>query len=85
MQTLVMTLTTLLAVAASVLAASLLVDSEAPFEHGFAAQHGSHLTGQINGAKATAQIAATAHASGVSPSAGPFPGRLTAPGHWLRR
>ena len=58
-----MTLTTLLAVAASVLAAGLLVDSRAPFERAFAAQHGAQLTAQINGAKAsTAQIAATTNA-----------------------
>jgi putative ABC transport system permease protein len=73
-QTVVMTLTTLLAVAASVLAAGLLVDSQAPFERAFAAQHGAQLTAQINAAKAgAAQIAATAHAPGVTASAGPYP------------
>lgn len=72
-QTVVMTLTTLLAVAASVLAAGLLVDSQAPFERAFAAQHGAQLTAQINAAKAsTTQIAATAHVPGLSASAGPF-------------
>ena len=73
-QTVVMALTTLLAVAASVLAAGLLVDSRAPFERAFAAQHGAQLTAQIDAAKAgAARIAATAHAPGVSASAGPFP------------
>ncbi|KAA2252878.1 FtsX-like permease family protein [Solihabitans fulvus] len=73
-QTVVMTLTTLLAVAASVLAAGLLVDSQAPFERAFAAQHGAQLTAQINGATASAaQIAATAHAPVVTASAGPYP------------
>jgi putative ABC transport system permease protein len=73
-QTLVMTLTTLLAVAASVLALGLLVDSQAPFERAFTAQHGAQLTAQIDGAKASsAQIAATAHTPGVSASAGPYP------------
>jgi putative ABC transport system permease protein len=73
-QTVVMTLTTMLAVAASVLAAGLLVASQAPFERAFAAQHGAQLTAQINAAKASAaQIAATANASGVIASAGPFP------------
>jgi putative ABC transport system permease protein len=73
-QTLVMTLTTLLAVAASVLAAGLLVDSRAPFERAFAAQHGAQLTAQINGAKAGPdQLAATTHAAGVTAAAGPFP------------
>ena len=73
-QTLVMTLTTLLAVAASVLAAGLLVDSQQPFEHAFAAQHGSQLTAQINGGKASAaQITGTAHTPGVTAAAGPYP------------
>ncbi|MEV0228918.1 FtsX-like permease family protein [Nonomuraea sp. NPDC050786] len=73
-QGLVMTLTTLLAVAASVLAAGLLVNSRAPFERAFAAQRGSQLTAQVDGARAgAAQIAATAHASGVTASAGPYP------------
>ncbi len=72
-QTLVITLTTLLAVAASVLAAGLLVDSQAPFERAFLAQRGSQLTAQINGALAgAAQIAAAAHAPGVTASAGPY-------------
>ena len=72
-QTLVLTLTTLLAVAASALAAGLLVDSQAPFEHAFAAQHGSQLTVQFDGAKTSpVQLTATAHAPGVTAAAGPY-------------
>jgi putative ABC transport system permease protein len=72
-QTAVMILTTLMAVTASVLAAGLLVASQAPFDHAFAQQHGAHLTGQFDGTKVTApQLAATAHASGVTAAAGPF-------------
>jgi putative ABC transport system permease protein len=72
-QTLAMTLTTLVAVAASVLAAGVLVDSQAPFEHAFAAQHGSQLTAEFNGSKVSAaQLAATAHAPGVTGAAGPY-------------
>ena len=72
-QTLVMTLTTLMAVTASVLALGLLVASRAPFDHAFATQKGAHLTGQFDGTKATAaQIAATADAPGVTAAAGPF-------------
>lgn len=72
-QTLVMTLTTLMAVTASVLALGLLVASRAPFDHAFAAQKGAHLTGQFDGTKATAaQLAATAHVPGVTAAAGPF-------------
>jgi putative ABC transport system permease protein len=73
-QTTVLILTTLIAVAASVLAAGLLVASNAPFDHGFGKQHGAHLTAQFDGAKTTtAQLTATAHAPGVSAAAGPFP------------
>ena len=73
-QTLVMMLTTIIAAAASVLAAGVLVDSQAPFDHAFAAQHGAHLTAQFNRSKVTAaQLAATAHAPGVTAAAGPFP------------
>ena len=72
-QTIVLTLTTLLSVAASVLATGLLVDSRAPFEHAFTAQHGSQLTAQFTGAKASpAQLAATAHVAGVTAAAGPY-------------
>jgi putative ABC transport system permease protein len=71
-QTLVMALTTLLAVSASVLGAGLLVASQAPFDHAFIRQNGAHLTAQFDPAKATAaQIAATAHLPGVTASAGP--------------
>ena len=73
-QTTVLVLTTLIAVAASVLAAGLLVASNAPFDHGFAKQHGAHLTAQFDGTTATtAQLAATAHARGVTAAAGPYP------------
>ncbi|MDX6312450.1 MAG: putative transport system permease protein [Streptomyces sp.] len=72
-QTAVMILTTLMAVTASVLAAGLLVASQAPFDHAFAKQQGAHLTGQFDGARVTASaVAATAHASGVTATAGPF-------------
>jgi putative ABC transport system permease protein len=73
-QTLVITLTTMTAVTASVLAAGLLVASQGPFDHAFARQHGAHLTGQFDGRKVTAaRVAATAHVAGVTATAGPFP------------
>ncbi len=79
-QTAVLVLTTLIAVAASVLAAGLLVASNAPFDHGFAKQHGAHLTAQFDGARTTtAKLADTAHAPGVSAAAGPFPTVLASP------
>ncbi|WP_045878327.1 ABC transporter permease [Pseudofrankia sp. DC12] len=73
-RTIVMTLTVLLAVAASVLATGLLVASSAPFDRAFAAQRGAQLTAQFDGAKVTAaRLAATAWAPGVVAAAGPFP------------
>jgi putative ABC transport system permease protein len=72
-QTLVVALTTLMAVASAVVAGSLMVASSAPFDHAFARQHGPHLIAQIDGAKAsTAQLATTGHLPGVTASAGPY-------------
>src|SRR6185369_2058385 len=72
-QTVVMTLTTLLAVTASVLAAGLVVASSAPFQHSFSRQRGAHLAAAFDSAIVTdAQAAATAHASGVTVAAGPY-------------
>jgi putative ABC transport system permease protein len=71
-QTLVMMLTTMMAVTASVLAAGLLVASHAPFDHAFDRQKGAHVTARFDGSKATAaQVAATAHLSGVTAASGP--------------
>jgi putative ABC transport system permease protein len=77
-QTVVMVLTTLISVAASVLAVGLLVASEAPFDHAFARQRGAHLTAQFSGATAT-QLAATKQTSGVTATAGPFQTVTAAP------
>ncbi|MFI8962600.1 FtsX-like permease family protein [Streptomyces sp. NPDC053493] len=73
-QTTVMVLTTLLSVAAGVLAVGLLVVSQAPFDRAFARQNGAHLTAEFDGRSVTAeQAAATARADGVTEAAGPFP------------
>lgn len=86
LQSVVMALTAMMAVAASVMATALVVASQQPFDHSFRAQHGAHLSAQFDAAKATrAQVAATAHAHGVTAAAGPYPTvsvtpRLTAPG-----
>ncbi|MGW3289518.1 ABC transporter permease [Streptomyces sp. NPDC001002] len=73
-QTVVMVLTTLLAVAASVLGAGLLVASQGPFEHAFATQRGAHLSAEFDATKVSStQLAATADADGVAAAAGPFP------------
>ncbi|WP_084701589.1 ABC transporter permease [Streptacidiphilus anmyonensis] len=72
-QTAVTGLAAMMAATASVLGGSLLVASNAPFDHAFAQQHGAHLAAQFDAAKATAeQLRATAHASGVSAAAGPY-------------
>ncbi|MFR0359348.1 ABC transporter permease [Streptomyces sediminimaris] len=72
-QTLVMALTSLMAVTASVVAAGLLVASRAPFDHAMAAQRGAQLTAQFDGTKASAaRLTATARTSGVTAAAGPF-------------
>ncbi|MGW1783427.1 FtsX-like permease family protein [Streptomyces sp. NPDC002143] len=76
-QTTVMILTTLVAVTASVLAAGLLLASQAPFDHAFAKQRGAHLTAHFDGTKVSAEqlaatTTATSRASGVSAAAGPF-------------
>jgi putative ABC transport system permease protein len=73
-QSLVMALAALMAVTAAVLAGSLIAASQQPFDHAFAQQNGAHLAVQFDGAKASAaEIAATAHVSGVTAAAGPYP------------
>ncbi|WP_164836230.1 ABC transporter permease, partial [Actinacidiphila soli] len=73
-QTAVTGLAAMMAVTASVLGGSLLVASNAPFDHAFARQNGAHLTVQFDPSKATAdQVRATAHAAGVTVTSGPFP------------
>ncbi|MFF9198399.1 ABC transporter permease [Streptomyces sp. NPDC014779] len=72
-QTAVMVLTTLLSVAAAVLAVGLLVVSHQPFDRAFGRQHGAHLTVQFDGSAVTAeQAAATARAPGLAEATGPF-------------
>ncbi|MEU2023644.1 FtsX-like permease family protein [Streptomyces sp. NPDC016469] len=72
-QTLVIGLAAMMAVAASVLAGSLLVVSGAPFDDAFARQHGAHLSVRFDADKASAaRLAGSAHAGGVRAAAGPF-------------
>ena len=71
---LVICLASMMAVTASVLAGTLIVVSEAPFDHAFAQQNGAHLSAQFDGSKVSAaQLASSAHAPGVTAAAGPFP------------
>ncbi|WP_338673775.1 FtsX-like permease family protein [Streptomyces sp. SCSIO 30461] len=72
-QTLVIGLATMMAVAASVLGGSLLVVSGAPFDDAFAQQHGAHLSVQFDADKVSAgQLSRSKDAEGVSDAAGPF-------------
>ncbi len=70
-QTVVIGLVLLISTAASTLALGLLVDSNAPFDHAFAAQHGSEVTATAQAS--AAQLAATAKLPEVTAAAGPFP------------
>ena len=63
----------LVSTGASVLALALVVDSSAPFDHAFAAQHGATSIATVDPARATpAQLAATRRLPGVTAAAGPF-------------
>ncbi|MFE0458428.1 FtsX-like permease family protein [Kitasatospora sp. NPDC058965] len=74
LQGLVMLLTTMMSVTAALLGAGLLVGAHAPFEQGFARQHGAHLTVAFDPAEVTDdQLAATERLPGVTATAGPFP------------
>ncbi|MFH8801008.1 ABC transporter permease [Streptomyces sp. NPDC017936] len=72
-QTLVIGLATMMAVAASVLGGTLLVVSGAPFDDAFARQHGAHLSVQFDAGEVSAgHLSRTKDAEGVSSAAGPF-------------
>ncbi|MEU1286235.1 FtsX-like permease family protein [Kitasatospora sp. NPDC005856] len=72
-QTLVMVLTTMVSVTACILALGLLVAAQGPYQRSFADQRGAHLNVLYDRAKASpAQLAATAHAPGVTATAGPY-------------
>jgi putative ABC transport system permease protein len=70
-QFIVIGLAVLVSTAAATLALGLLVDSNAPFDHAFAAKHGSEVTATSKASPA--QLAATTRLAGVTAAAGPFP------------
>ncbi|MFF3446522.1 FtsX-like permease family protein [Streptomyces sp. NPDC002667] len=79
-QTVVIAVATMMAVASAVVAGSLLVATNAPFDHAFARQHGPHLTAEFDPHRATAaQLAGTRRLEGVTASAGPFPSTTITP------
>ncbi len=86
LQAVVIGLVVLACTAASVLAVGILMDSQSPFDRGFAAQHGADVAADMSRSAASpAQLAATSHVSGVTAVAGPFPettatAKLTIPG-----
>ncbi|MGY5032630.1 ABC transporter permease [Streptomyces sp. 900116325] len=72
-QTLMIGLATMMAVAASVLGGSLLVVSGGPFDDAFAKQQGAHLSVQFDAGEVSAgQLTKSRDAEGVSGAAGPF-------------
>ncbi|MDH6112532.1 putative ABC transport system permease protein [Kitasatospora sp. MAP12-15] len=72
-QTIVMTLSVLMAVASAVVAGSLMVSASAPFDAAFAQQHGAQLTAQIDeSSTGVDRIAATGQLPGVTASSGPY-------------
>ncbi|MFI6862880.1 ABC transporter permease [Streptomyces sp. NPDC050421] len=73
-QTVVIAIATMMAVASAVVAGSLMVAADAPFDHAFAKQRGAHITAQFDPAEVSAaQLVETGQLPGVSASAGPFP------------
>ena len=79
-QTLVIGLVLLVSTGACVLALALVVDSSAPFDRAFAAQHGADVVATVDRAVATpGQLAATARLPEVTAAAGPYPEATISP------
>ncbi|MFE0101087.1 FtsX-like permease family protein [Streptomyces sp. NPDC059009] len=73
-QTVVIAVATMMAVASAVVAGALMVAAAAPFDHAFEKQQGPHITAQFDPAKASAaRLARTGKLDGVTESAGPYP------------
>ncbi|WP_328766737.1 ABC transporter permease [Streptomyces sp. NBC_00286] len=73
-QTVVIAVAVMMAVASAVVAGSLMVAADAPFDKAFARQNGPHITAEYDPAKATtAQLTATGRLDGVTATAGPYP------------
>jgi putative ABC transport system permease protein len=63
----------LISTASTVVALALVVNSEAPFDHAFASQRGADITAAIAPSVGTESLTRTAHVSGVTSAAGPYP------------
>jgi putative ABC transport system permease protein len=78
-QALVIAVVLLVSTGASVLGLALAIDSNAPFDHAFAAQRGADVTATVDSSLATpAELAATRRLPQVTAAAGPFPEATTA-------
>ena len=73
LQTVVVVLVVLISTTSTVVALALVVNSEAPFDHAFASQRGADITATIAPNVGAESLARTAHVSGVTTSAGPYP------------
>ncbi|WP_107481802.1 FtsX-like permease family protein [Streptomyces sp. JHA26] len=72
-QTLVIAVATMMAVASAVVAGALMVAAAAPFDDAFKKQRGAHITAQFDPAEASvAQLERTRKLAGVTASAGPY-------------
>ncbi|MFF0449594.1 ABC transporter permease [Streptomyces sp. NPDC004609] len=79
-QTVIVAIATMMAVASAVVAGSLMIAADAPFDHAFAKQRGAHITARFDPAKASAaQLKDTGRLAGVTASAGPFPSTIIQP------
>ncbi|MFI1683141.1 FtsX-like permease family protein [Streptomyces sp. NPDC020607] len=73
-QTVVIAVATMMAVASAVVAGALMVAAAAPFDKAFKKQRGAHITAQFDPAEASAaDLARTGKLPGVAASAGPYP------------
>jgi len=73
LQSTVLAIVLFLGAGAATLALSILVETNEPFDHAFAAANGAHLVVDYEAGVTDAQLATTAAASGVTASAGPWP------------
>jgi putative ABC transport system permease protein len=73
LQTVVIALVVLISTASTVVALALVVNSEAPFDHAFSSQRGADITAAIAPSVGAERLDQTAHVSGVTSAAGPYP------------
>ncbi|MFD6903977.1 FtsX-like permease family protein [Streptomyces sp. NPDC060077] len=74
LQTAVIAVAVMMAVASAVVGGTLMAAADAPFDHAFDKQRGAHLTAQFDPARVSAaQLAGTGKLAGVTASSGPYP------------